>query len=151
MEKRTTMKTNLEKLNSIVKSDAKETREWIKKRNKNRKALRASQKIALHIRKRLEELKWSQKDLAEKMDVKPQQVSKWVSGKENFRLDTIMRLSEMLNVDLISIKSFNQEVRTTTVASNLDDYGETSKVISLQVYTTATKESDYKKQEMIGY
>jgi len=151
MEKRTTMKTNLEKLNSIIKSDAKETREWIKKRNKNRKALRASQKIALHIRKRLEELKWSQKDLAEKMDVKPQQVTKWVSGKENFRLDTIMRLSEMLNVDLISIKSFNQEVRTTTVASNLDDYGETSKVISLQVYTTATKESDYKKQEMIGY
>src|SRR5699024_4586602 len=148
MEKRTTMKTNLEKLNSIIKSDAKETREWIKKRNKNRKALRASQKIALHIRKRLEELKWSQKDLAEKMDVKPQQVTKWVSGKENFRLDTIMRLSEMLNVDLISIKSFNQEVRTTTVASNLDDYGETSKVISLQVYTTATKESDYKKQEM---
>lgn len=145
------MKTNLEKLNSIIKSDAKETREWIKKRNKNRKALRASQKIALHIRKRLEELKWNQKDLAEKMDVKPQQVSKWVSGKENFRLDTIMRISEMLNVDLISIKSFNQEVRTTTVASNLDDYGETSKVISLQVYTTATKESDYKKQEMIGY
>lgn len=145
------MKTNLEKLNSIIKSDAKETREWIKKRNKNRKALRASQKIALHIRKRLEELKWNQKDLAEKMDVKPQQVTKWVSGKENFRLDTIMRLSEMLNVDLISIKSFNQEVRTTTVASNLDDYGETSKVISLQVYTTATKESDYKKQEMIGY
>lgn len=98
------MKTNLEKLNSIIKSDAKETREWIKKRNKNRKALRASQKIALHIRKRLEELKWNQKVLAEKMDVKPQQVSKWVSGKENFRLDTIMRLSEMLNVDLISIK-----------------------------------------------
>lgn len=57
MENRTTMKTNLEKLNSLVKEDAKETRAWIKEQNKNRKARRASQKIALHIRKRLEELK----------------------------------------------------------------------------------------------
>lgn len=102
------MKTNKEKLNSLVQRDAKETRTWIKAQNKNRKARRASQKIALHIRKRLEDLKWQQKDLAKKMEVKPQQVNKWVSGKESFRLATIIRLSEILEVDLISIKPFSK-------------------------------------------
>lgn len=151
MEKRTTMKTNLEKLNSIVEKDAKETREWIGKRNKGRKARRASQKIALHIRKRLEELRWRQKDLAEKMQVKPQQVNKWVSGKENFRLDTIMRLSEVLNVELINIKSFSQEIKTTEVADVINDYDETAKIVRLPIRTEATKAGEYNQQEVMGH
>lgn len=48
------------------------------------------------------------------MEVKPQQVNKWVSGKEIFRLDTIIKLSEILEVDLISIKPFHKELDTTT-------------------------------------
>lgn len=145
------MTTNKEKLNSLVKKDAKETRAWIKAQNKNRKTRRASQKIALHIRKRLEELKWRQKDLAERMEVKPQQVNKWVSGKENFRLDTIMRLGEILEVDLISIKPFRNEIKTTTVVEDVADYEDTSKVIQVEFTTKATEEQEYSKQEVIGY
>lgn len=144
------MKTNREKLKEIVKRDAKETRTWIKKRNKTRKTRRASQKIALHIHKRLEELQWRQKDLAEKMDVKPQQVNKWVSGKENFRLDTIMRLSEVLAVDLIKIKSFQNTIKTTTVGENVDDYNDKTKVVKLKTKTKAIKERDYSDKSVIG-
>lgn len=144
------MKTKKEILNSLVQEDAKTTRNWIKEQNKNRKARRASQKIALHIRKQLEELKWRQKDLAEKMEVKPQQVNKWVSGKENFRLDTIMHLSEILKVDLISIKPFGKEFKTITVVQDISGYEDSTKVISLETSTKASKEKDYNQQEIIG-
>jgi len=145
------MKTNKEKLNSLVQRDAKETRTWVKTQNKSRKARRASQKIALHIRKRLEELNWRQNDLAEKMEVKPQQVNKWVSGKENFRLDTIIRLSEILEVDLISIKPFRKEVETTTVVEDIADYESVPKIVQLKISTTVTKKRDYNQEEAIGY
>ncbi|MFB5944226.1 helix-turn-helix transcriptional regulator [Albibacterium sp. RHL897] len=52
---------------------------------------------------RLDELGWKQVHLAEKMNVSKQQVSKWVKGSENFTLDTLVRLSEVLGVDLIVV------------------------------------------------
>lgn len=95
----------IDKLQSIVHKDAVETRAWIKERNKNRQARRASQKIALQIRKRMEELNWSLDNLTEKMRVEEEQVNKWLTGKYDFSLNTILWLSEVLKIDLITIKS----------------------------------------------
>lgn len=69
----------------------------------NKTWLRRSQAISLAILRRLRELKITQKDLAERMKVSPQQINKWVKGTENFRLETISKLEEALQFELIDI------------------------------------------------
>ena len=54
-----------------------------KERIKNRDMLRESRKIALKVLIKLDEIKMSKRQLAEQMNVTPQQISKIVSGKEN--------------------------------------------------------------------
>ncbi|MGV4530556.1 helix-turn-helix domain-containing protein, partial [Ornithobacterium rhinotracheale] len=68
---------NKEKFIELVSDTVSDTVERAKLRKARRRQLRLSQKIALNILKRIEELGWKQKDLAEKMGVSPQQVSKW--------------------------------------------------------------------------
>lgn len=70
----------------------------------NKTWLRRSQAISLAILRRIRELKITQKDLAERMKVSPQQINKWVKGSENFRLETISKLEQALQFEMISIK-----------------------------------------------
>lgn len=51
---------------------------------------------------KLDELGWSQKDLAKKMEVSPQQISKIVSGKENLTIETQIRLQNILNIPVLA-------------------------------------------------
>ena len=81
-----------------VKTDWRENAEW---RRKNRRWLHYSGFIALTVMHRLEELKMSQKELAEKMKCSPQYVSKLLKGSENLTLDTISKLEEYLDLDLV--------------------------------------------------
>ena len=81
-----------------VKTDWREKAQW---RRENRRWLRYSGFIALTVMHRLEELKMSQKELAEKMNCSPQYVSKLLKGSENLTLDTISKLEECLNLDLV--------------------------------------------------
>ncbi|SDH44506.1 helix-turn-helix transcriptional regulator [Myroides phaeus] len=95
--------TNKEKFLTLVSPDEGNTAAWITERQANRELHRTSQKIALLILKRLSDLNWKQKDLAERMNVSPQQVSKWVKGKENFRIETLLHLGEVLGIALFHI------------------------------------------------
>ena len=81
-----------------VKTDWREKAEW---RRENHRWLRYSGFIALTVMHRLEELKMSQKELAEKMNCSPQYVSKLLKGSENLTLDTISKLEENLDLDLV--------------------------------------------------
>jgi len=56
--------------------------------------------LAEQISIRLEELKWSKKDLAEKMSVSPAFVTKLLNGKNNYTLKTLFKVAESLNLDL---------------------------------------------------
>lgn len=69
----------------------------------NKKWLRRSQAISLAILRRIRELGITQKDLAERMQVSPQQIHKWVKGTENFRLETISKLEEALQFEMLNI------------------------------------------------
>lgn len=100
---KTTMKKTMDKELSVlekheVKTDWREKAEW---RRENRRWLRYSGFIALTVLHCLEELKMSQKELAEKMNCSPQYVSKLLKGSENLTLDTISKLEECLDLDLI--------------------------------------------------
>ena len=81
-----------------VKTHWKEKGQW---RRENRRWLRYSGYIALMVMHRLEELNISQKELAEKMNCSPQYISKLLKGSENLTLETISKLEECLDIDLI--------------------------------------------------
>lgn len=79
---------------------------WIKKakyRRDNRAWLRKSQSIALRILNVLDEKGMQQKELAEAMDVSPQQISKIVKGKQNLTLETISKLEAVLETTLVEV------------------------------------------------
>lgn len=97
---------------------------WLKEakhRRANKKWLRKSQRIAIHILHILDEKGMQQKVLAEKMGVSPQQISKIVKGKQNLTLETISKLEEVLGITLIEIPKFQdtKEVSQTKVKTNI--------------------------------
>ncbi|MGL4581908.1 MAG: helix-turn-helix transcriptional regulator [Flavobacterium sp.] len=122
--------TNKEKFLALVSPEETNTVERAKARVANKELYKVSQKIALHILNRLTILGWKQKDLAEKMAVTPQQVSKWVKGNENFTIDTLIKLSQVLGFNLFEIPSFeSNNVEVNEVSNGKRNSKRTSKVI----------------------
>jgi len=119
--------TNKEKFLNLVSKEETKTVERAKARIAKKAYTKISNKIAIAILTRLDELKWKQKDLAEKMEVSPQQVNKWVKGNENFTLDTLAKLSQVLGVELINVlvKPTKQKAEEVKVTSS-DDYSFTN-------------------------
>lgn len=93
-----------EKDNSVLKD--------IKARKANREMLKESQNIAFKVLIRLNELGWSQKDLAGAMQVSPQQINKIVKGTENLTLETQVKLQSVLNIGILA--SYNEKQAETT-------------------------------------
>lgn len=56
--------------------------------------------ITEQISIRLQELGWSKKDLAEKMNVSQALVTKLLNGRNNYTLKTLVKLSEILDLNL---------------------------------------------------
>jgi transcriptional regulator with XRE-family HTH domain len=94
--------SNKENFLAIVSGEDTKTIEQATWRIKNRAMLRESQKIALKVLGKLDELGWTQRDLAEKMEVSPQQISKIVSGKENLTIDTQVKLQNVLDIPILA-------------------------------------------------
>lgn len=73
--------------------------------------------IVVRINQLLKEKGYSQKDLAEKLDKRPSEISKWLSGDHNFTLRSIAKLEAELGETIlyvprqISFQSFG-EIRT---------------------------------------
>jgi len=94
--------TNIEKFLLLVSEEDTKSLAEIKERIKNRAMLRESQQIALKVLMKLDELGWTQKELAEKMEVSPQQISKIVSGKENLTIETQIKLQNLLDIPILA-------------------------------------------------
>jgi len=94
---------NFEKLNKIATPDS----SWIQEaseRIKNRDWLDKSAKIALKVLRTLKDKSMKQTDLAEVLNVTPQQISKIVKGQENLTLETICKIEKALDIEIISIE-----------------------------------------------
>lgn len=88
--------------------------QWLKKaryRRANRDWLRKSQNIAIRVLGTLKERGIQQKELAEALDVSPQQVSKIVKGKQNLTLQTIAKLEQVLGISLIEVPHRSDSVK----------------------------------------
>lgn len=127
------MTSTREKFNALVSLEKTTTVERNRESIKNRDRLRESQQIALKVLNKLDELGWSQKELAKKLDVSPQQVNKIVSGKENLTLETQVKLQEVLDIAILatyyekkanelleSIKTYIKETYTVPEKSNVN-------------------------------
>src|SRR3546814_205078 len=77
-------------------SNLKQKREYGDSRKK-------SQLVELKILRTLRKRGLSQKHFAEQLNVKPQQVSKWVKGSENFTFETIEKIEKALGITLIDV------------------------------------------------
>ena len=94
-----------DKLNQII---ADEPNKWLEEadyRFENKAWLKKSQAIALKILRHIRANGISQKDLAERLNVSPQQVNKWIKGSENFTLETISRIEDAMDIRLISLSA----------------------------------------------
>lgn len=59
--------------------------------------------IVVRVNQLLRENKITQKDLAERMDKRPSEISKWLSGEHNFTLRSLAKLSAELGELLIEV------------------------------------------------
>lgn len=106
-----------DKLNTVA---AGESSKWLEKaewNEANESWLNKSADIAFKVLRALREKGMTQKDLAGKLNVSPQQVSKIVKGKENLTLETISKLECVLGVELImTTHATDLNVKTHSIA-----------------------------------
>lgn len=77
----------------------------------NKKWLKHSRKIAIKINSSLRSKNIKQKELAQLLEISPQQVSKILKGRENLTLETISKIENVLNIHLLnSDKQKNAEI-----------------------------------------
>ena len=94
-----------EKLQRIASQDSKwkEKADW---RKANESWLEKSAAIALKVMRTLKSKGLSQKDLADKLNISAQQVSKLVKGQENLTLESISKLESVLGISLLEVPAF---------------------------------------------
>ncbi|MBL6446768.1 helix-turn-helix transcriptional regulator [Fulvivirga sp. 29W222] len=104
-------KESIEAFNSyLVEGVDSKWREDNAYRKANRAWLRKSAKIAIKIGRALRDKGLSQKNLAELLEVSPQQVNKILKGRENLKLETITKIESALGIELISVISSDEIV-----------------------------------------
>ncbi|MBQ5979424.1 MAG: helix-turn-helix transcriptional regulator [Bacteroidales bacterium] len=74
--------------------------------------------IANRIALTLKQRGWTQTDLAKKTGKTCSEVSKWLSGTQNFTLRTIALIEEALGTELIQVKGYNQALSHVIIISS---------------------------------
>jgi ribosome-binding protein aMBF1 (putative translation factor) len=90
-----------DKLSKIASAQPSGWKEKAKYRRANREWLKKSAAIAIKILDALKAQQLTQKDLAERMGISPQQINKIVKGQENLTLETISNLEKALGITII--------------------------------------------------
>lgn len=90
----------LRKYQSQMPSRWREEAEW---RRANRAWLRRSQAIAVKILDKMDEMQWTQAQVAEKIGCSQQYVSRIVKGNENLTLEMISKIEDALELKIFSL------------------------------------------------
>lgn len=94
-----------EKLSALVSDQPSDWKAKAKYRRDNREWLKKSAAIAVRVLSALKDQNLSQKELAERMNISPQQISKIVKGHENLTLETISNLEIALGIQIMAEKA----------------------------------------------
>lgn len=104
-----------------------------KERIKNRQWLKESQSLAVRILIKLDELGLNQKDLAERLGVTAQYVSKLLKGKEKFGWEIVIAIQSVLELPILygyrpqaesNSKSYTEVLEVEADLSRTDNDGE---------------------------
>jgi len=93
--------TSKEKYLKRIAGQESEAIKEAKTRVENRSWLIESQKLALKILIRLDELGWKQATLANELGVTAQYVNKLVKGNEKFGFDILVKLQDILDIPIL--------------------------------------------------
>lgn len=96
-----------------MKSSKKNRPISVHKEKENHTWLRKSNEIAVRITDALDQLHISQAELANRLKVSRQHISKIIKGQENLTLETIARIEDVLKVVLITIPRNNTSYSET--------------------------------------
>lgn len=91
-----------EKLSKLASSKPSSWKEKARYRSENKEWLKKSAAIAIMVLEALKAQMLTQRNLAEKMNVSPQQINKIVKGQENLTLETITNLELALGIHIIA-------------------------------------------------
>lgn len=105
--------TNKEKLQKLSAGKNTQVLEEIKFRNANRVWIKNSKRIALEILLKLDELGWSQTELAEKLNVSKQYINKLLKGNEKFGFEILSEIEEKMGLCIFSVNIMNKELRNS--------------------------------------
>jgi ribosome-binding protein aMBF1 (putative translation factor) len=97
------------KLNELASPEPSNWKAKAKYRRDNREWLKRSAAIAVKVLDALKAQGLTQKDLAERLDVSPQQINKIVKGEENLTLETITNLELALSIHIINNDNDNNK------------------------------------------
>lgn len=98
MKTREEIISNLKEHQSVTPSKWRENAEW---RMANKSWLRHSQRIAMMMLDRMEELGMTQKALAAKMGCSQQYISRVLKGTENLSIETISKIESALELEIL--------------------------------------------------
>lgn len=94
----------------VSKSSQSTWKEKVEWRRANKDWLRKSSDIAFRILDALDEKGWKKNRLAKELGVSAQQVSKYVKGEENFKLETLCNLEKALGIELATVLQEDEDV-----------------------------------------
>ena len=98
------MGTAVEKLRKFESSTPSRWHEEAEWRRANRSWLRRSQAVAMKMLDKMEEMKWTQQQVAEKLGCSQQYVSRMVKGSENLTLEMLSKIEDVLDVSVFEKK-----------------------------------------------
>jgi transcriptional regulator with XRE-family HTH domain len=141
---------SIKNIKERLKSTSKKDTNWIenaKYRKANEAWLDISFAIAVKIMSVLKQNKIdnkfpkNQKELAEALNCSPQNVNNLLSGTENFKLETITKIEQILNISLIQVPRFEFEA---TIQIKQDKYKFQSEPIKkIELETTIANYDDF--------
>ena len=94
-----------EKLSALAADQPSDWKAKAQYRRENREWLKKSAAIAVRVLEALKAQKLSQKELAQRMNISPQQINKIVQGQENLTLETITNLEMALGIQIIDTQA----------------------------------------------
>ena len=95
------MEATIEKLKQHASPTPSQWRKEAEYRRENKSWLRHSQHIALLMLDKMDEMNLTQKELASQMSVSQQYVSKILKGHENFSLETLAKIEDILHINIL--------------------------------------------------
>ena len=97
--------------------------------------LENSSRIAITVLDELRKTGMTKQELAEKMEVKPQFVSRIVKGSVNLTLETIAKLEVALNLKILRVEDTTEVIRVEAAKKTTNYWNKNNNCLFIQVQT----------------